>query len=97
MILLIAILAAVVVISGVALLAPTKKGSASLKVVLAVLYIVAVAVMVNTYYAATIADEKGLDGGTVGWFGDKWLLVLASVVLAIIVLQVAVFLRRKRK
>ncbi len=81
--------------TGGALVASKRKHSLPLKVVLAGLYSALVALLVNTYMAAVAADEKGLNGGTTGWFGDKWLFVLAVLIAAIVVLQVAALAKKQ--
>ncbi|HSW66717.1 MAG TPA: hypothetical protein VLI54_06285 [Bacillota bacterium] len=87
----------IILATGGALVASKKKHSLPLKVLLAALYVSLLALLVNTYSAAVTADEKGLDGGAAGWFGDKWLLVLAVLIVAIIALQVVALTKKQPK
>jgi hypothetical protein len=83
-----------VMLSGGAVMLRAKQ-SRLLKGLLAVLYVVTAAVMINTYNAAVTADQKGLAGNAVGWFGPAWVYVLTGLVVTVLVLHVVAFMRSK--
>jgi hypothetical protein len=51
-------------------------------------YLAITVLSINTYLARMSADQEGLLGNQKGWLGDRWLPVLAALVLLAIVLQV---------
>jgi len=93
----IAIVALVLVVSGITAWSSRRGRQIFLKVILALFYAAAIAVMANTYQAATIADERGLPGDSVGWFGGSWLYVIAALVISIVGLHLALIVRKKHQ
>ena len=60
-------------------------------------YLFFIAQCLDAEYAGTIADERRLDGGMVGWFGTRWLIVLLATVIVIVALHSALFVVRHKK
>lgn len=70
-----------------------KLGHSKLTIALLISYAAFIAQCVDVEYAASVADDKYLDGAKTGWFGPHWIPVLFLNLVVIVTLHVVLYKR----
>jgi hypothetical protein len=90
-------LGGVIVLSGIQLLASKKVGYLSLKISLVVMYLLLIGDYLYESSLVDTSDMPGISGKSIGVFGSWWPIIPAALLLGIIILQAAMYMRVKRR